>query len=284
MTKSVLCSIIKTKEYKENTNGTFSRKKIDREDFFSVVGEKQAWLIGFIAADGSIGKRNQVNFSQSGDEGLQLVKIVKSMLGVHGQIYEYKPKKGRVSYSISFTSDIICADLSRYEIVPRKSLTYKFPSTLDVSVYPHFIRGYIDGDGCVGIYGINRSPYLLVSWCGSSDFIEECSERVPFNFSSKTNFKRSPGVSEIRYYGRKAVDVGRWIWQARNLPETKKIKIYKEFLSDYFPSTKYAVYQRKKEMAYLLLDEGMSPLNISALIGVSFETVYKWRRQREHTD
>jgi hypothetical protein len=42
----------------------------------------------------------------------------------------------------------MCNSLEKIGMTPNKSLTLEFPN-IDESLYSHFIRGYMDGDGCI---------------------------------------------------------------------------------------------------------------------------------------
>lgn len=59
----------------------------------------------------------------------------------------YKNKKGYVSINIGSTK--MANDLIRLGCILRKSLVLKFPSIVSQNLIRHFIRGYMDGDGCI---------------------------------------------------------------------------------------------------------------------------------------
>lgn len=53
---------------------------------------------------------------------------------------------------MSVTNEHLWNTLNNYGCTPRKSLTLKFPDDSifkDKSLIRHFIRGYVDGDGCL---------------------------------------------------------------------------------------------------------------------------------------
>ena len=77
---------------------------------------------------------------------------LKLALGATNPIKDYCIiYKGAKTYASELTiySRKMCQDLFRFGIIPKKSLVLKFPTWLiDHPFVHHFIRGYIDGDGC----------------------------------------------------------------------------------------------------------------------------------------
>lgn len=60
-----------------------------------------------------------------------------------GKVYESKPQ-----YILALCSRHFCHALNELGMIPKKSLLLKFPA-IDKNLYPDFIRGYFDGDGCI---------------------------------------------------------------------------------------------------------------------------------------
>jgi hypothetical protein len=76
-----------------------------------------------------------------------------------------QPPNGNVTYGISMASAEMVEDLcSKYGITPRKTLTYAWPKLASCLVSP-FLRGYVDGDGCVSAYPTPQgNPMLHLSF------------------------------------------------------------------------------------------------------------------------
>ena len=49
-------------------------------------------------------------------------------------------------------------DLSKYSVIPRKSLNTIFPTNINHNMYPHLLRGIIDGDGSIAFYKRKDRP------------------------------------------------------------------------------------------------------------------------------
>lgn len=140
---------------------------------FSRDNERSFYWAGFLAADGCINsKKPQISLKLSNKDIGHLEKFKKD-LGSNATIFTepvFKDEKIIRYYSvIKIHSKQMVSDLQRFNIVPRKSLIYKFPeSVLYNENIKHFIRGIIDGDGWV--YQWNNSSDI--GFCGTKHCVE----------------------------------------------------------------------------------------------------------------
>lgn len=134
------------------------RRQFDLNDnYFSSENEKMAYLLGFLAADGTIDKKNnRIKIGLSSVDKDFLIAIKKE-LDYKGDILDYQTPNGFNVSELTFTSQQIKKDLAKYNIVPNKTFTYTFPENLNKEYWIDFIRGYFDGDGSVSTAG----PYAL---------------------------------------------------------------------------------------------------------------------------
>lgn len=131
-----------------NTPPTYSVN----ENIFKEETEQSFYLAGFIAADGCVMKRKdypatkvlKIGLATKDQKHLEKIKqLLNSTHPIHNEKTHYP------SVSLSIVSKTIFKDLAKFNIVPRKTLIYQFPEWLiDHSLVHHFMRGYIDGDGC----------------------------------------------------------------------------------------------------------------------------------------
>lgn len=83
---------------------------------------------------------------------------------------------GRGCCQINILSKKMVYDLSRYGVVPNKSLSTVFPQDIPIDLYPHLIRGLIDGDGSISYYSRpNRKSHTkAIRLCqGNKKFLED---------------------------------------------------------------------------------------------------------------
>lgn len=132
-------------------------------EFFSRDNEESFYLAGFIAADGCVKDRKGLYGSVRPEMAIGLSKEDKEFLEQLRQIMKaetpirdfiVKNSKRNPEWNDTWKSDLVitsqkmCEDLKRFNIVPRKSLIYTFPEWMKTHpLKHHFIRGYNDGDG-----------------------------------------------------------------------------------------------------------------------------------------
>ena len=147
--------------------------------------EEAAYWIGFLMADGcvSIPGRGSPRVSvllAKKDEG-HLEKLRKFLWSNHPIRTQPVPPsdfcgRPREAVSLHVHSSQIAADLARYGVVPRKTLTAE---AFHLDHCRHFWRGVIDGDGTVGVvtsrYTAKRKCYLYIyiSLVGSKRLVEQ---------------------------------------------------------------------------------------------------------------
>lgn len=151
------------------------------EDYFENINtERKAYFVGLLLADGNVfsgykSKTHPPTISLSlQEQDRYIIDELKKDLRIEKKI----SNDGRGCYQLSFPSKKMAKDLENYSIVPKKSLVTKFPVGIDASLYPHLIRGYMDGNGSVSFYARpNRKSHTkAVRFCsGSYQFLEEMS-------------------------------------------------------------------------------------------------------------
>lgn len=134
-----------------------------RADFFDLWTAESAYVLGFIYADGSLWL-DKVSLYQNEESYLELLR---GLMGVKNEIRSH----GKRCHVLSFNCCHLADRLRKIGIRPRKSFGHMvFPESLPDDLYHHFVRGFFDGDGSVGVYGQWRN--LRVSLYGQKDFIE----------------------------------------------------------------------------------------------------------------
>ena len=122
------------------------------ENFFDVVDtEEKAYILGLLYADGNnYTKTNRIQLSlQECDR--DILDKIKEIMQIETPIGFIKKQNEKCQnmYRLSFANKHLSEVLNGLGMVPNKSLVLEFPEWLDKTLYPHFIRGYFDGDGHV---------------------------------------------------------------------------------------------------------------------------------------
>lgn len=166
------------------------------KDYFEVIdNQEKAYWLGFLYADGCITKfyRNEkvksmsLELSLKSEDKPHLEKFLKA-LDSNSPIQNRKHKIGKTTHTSNravVNCTKMCRDLVDKGCTPQKSLTLVFPTKeqLPTEFLPHFMRGYLDGDGCVFFsetmqYHKHRGKNYLqkkfvVSLVGTQEFLEE---------------------------------------------------------------------------------------------------------------
>ena len=168
--------------------------------------EKAYWL-GLIYADGSVGVygrgKGQLSFCIKAADRC-LLDTFKSDIECTNPVTESVSNKGYSRVMLTITSSKLFADLAAHGVVPNKTFKTCWP-TLHDGLVSHFMRGYFDGDGSVGMR--NKGPaYIHIDVTGYTPFIESYREelinRCATNFVKLYKPKLSNGTSNLKYGGR----------------------------------------------------------------------------------
>lgn len=170
------------------------------EKFFGEDNELSFYLAGFIAADGNIGHKKcclSIGLSEKDKSFLKKVaKLINFKGKLHRQLVFNNKRnsnwKDTVNYVLKCSSKTIINDLKKFNIVPRKTKIYKMPEWLLIHpLVHHFMRGYFDGDGHVGIRNIKKkigfTKKLRFSICGNLNFIEQYQQILEKKCQLKNN-------------------------------------------------------------------------------------------------
>ena len=139
--------------------------------FSKIDSANKAYWVGFIFADGALRFSNE---SRNYELGIELNRCDEKLLvdfnnelgGVHKITYRHREKYicGHKTKSVSDTACLriyskqIVEDLIKIGVVPNKTNDTIFPVIEDY--FFDFLRGYIDGDGCIHIAEKNFYPQV----------------------------------------------------------------------------------------------------------------------------
>ena len=214
-------------------------------NFFKIWSSKMAYVLGFIAADGSLedapylrGKYLRITSSdleileklkRTMDSGHRFITIKPKTILIRGKQYISKEK-----YMLRVGSHEIYNDLVKLGITPHKSKTIQFPK-VSHGCLSHFVRGYLDGDGCINFY--NKKRRLSVTFTsGSQLFLEQLSKIISSLLDLKTHIAfRNNGAFQLKYSTREAVPFLKFIYSdvTNKLYLERKYKIFSDFLRAY---------------------------------------------------
>lgn len=211
-------NILKRNNIKSRTHRKAQMKYTFNEDYFENIDtEEKAYWLGFIYADGTLIKQqyaNALKIDLSSCDISHLHKL-KQCMDSNVNIPTYKSNGGysnNTEYArFKIVSDKICNDLERHGVYYNKTLILKRPN-IDYKLIKDFIRGYIDGDGCITSYmrkdSIKRTYSLKI--VGTLDMLNFIKEYIEENSSIKINKyyyrKKNSKVASIEVGGNNQVE------------------------------------------------------------------------------
>ena len=197
---------------------------VDHE-FFSEWSEEMAWVLGFWAADGCVivrpNKTPEIQFCQSDYE---IIANIKDVLSSSHKISSCKGNVGNPSYRLRYASQLQYDSLrSIFGCgIIRKSLTLEFPFIPHIYMR-HFIRGYVDGDGCLSIKKTGQ-PEIQIA-VGSEFFARDLQLAVLGLTGIAGRIYKRDNLFLVVYKGLKARCLSWWLYMDAAIFLKRKEKI-----------------------------------------------------------
>ncbi|KKM20459.1 hypothetical protein LCGC14_1645230, partial [marine sediment metagenome] len=185
-----------------------------------------AWLLGYVWSDGSISsKHNSLSFCiQSADK--ELLLHVKHILHAKPSLH-FSRKRNTFALQL-YSAKLFDILSSKYGIKDRKSYrNVPFPH-VPKSYLGHFLRGYVDGDGCV--YNNNNNNIALEIY-GQYRFIKGIQAAVCTELELQRNKVGAlAGCFRITWYSKSDITkLYHFMYPQNNVPclRRKRHKMYK---------------------------------------------------------
>lgn len=213
-----------------------NKSRLNEYIFDSLDCEEKFYWLGFMFADGNIsktGNRIEVRLSL---KDLNHLEKFKKFLNLTTEIrtgicnnYGY--------CHLSVRNKHLWEVLNSYGCTPCKSLTLKFPK-LELFKHKtdilHFIRGYVDGDGCLSTYlnATKTSINTSVSIVGTHEFLTKIKNIFGGKHGtiiSKSSKNYINSAYQLVYGGAIARKFARYLYENAKIYLDRKYKKYNEF-------------------------------------------------------
>ena len=206
-----------------NIENKRAQKSCNINYFDNIDNEEKAYWLGFLFADGAI---TNYKTSYNIELGLKLEdkEHIKKFANVinkkHLIINNYRCR-------CIIGSKHMFNILINYGCTTRKSLTLKFPNInifKNKSYIYDFIRGYIDGDGCLS-YSNKNHTQPLISVLGTEDFLNG----IKKSLNIKNKLHKRDNIYILQISGKTAYDIAKKLYSTAKIYLERKYKKYKEF-------------------------------------------------------
>ena len=240
--------LVRNAGYIPRTNKENSRKYFCNEDYFEIIDtEHKAYWLGFIYADGYISTSNKYNQEKFGMslafKDKYILEELNKDLSSNYPIYDYKTtassyKEGTDYSRLLITSSKLVNDLIRHGVFANKSKILKAPNTIPDNLKHHFIRGYLDGDGCISKCNRKTRIEYSIKILGTECFLNYIKEYIHQNRIATINkyFKRKQDldVLSLEFSGNKQVlNFLHLIYKDATIALNRKYERYKELCTLY---------------------------------------------------
>ena len=232
------------KERNIEITNTHGKVPFNEEFFDNINTEEKAYWLGFLYADGYISSRDfRIGLSVSIKDIEHLEKYGKSLDYSKGMNIvtshqfgskDVHNKNGEIIQMCRtvITNEHMWKSLNSKGCMPNKSLILEFPEESIFSskgLIRHFIRGYVDGDGTLGVYPHSKSnPNLEASLLivGTKPFLEGVQKYLGIDGF----LMQKPNCNELTYrlgYStKKAEKVAEFLYKDSTIYLERKYNIY----------------------------------------------------------
>ena len=181
---------------------TYGKPSFNENVFDNIDTEEKAYWLGFIFADGTISSsplrenaktQYQFELSLSSKDKEHLEKFAK-FINYKKSIYCDETRCRLSVYSKHLWNVLNCNGCT-----PNKSLTLKFPKIELFSnkyLIIHFIRGYVDGDGCL-TYSNKEHTIPSFNVLGTSEFLENIQSYLEINVKLSILHSKSQSITKF---------------------------------------------------------------------------------------
>lgn len=179
--------------------------KLDEKVFDIINTEEKAYWLGFLYADGYVSYNTydiELTLQLSDKHHLEKFKTFLK--------WENNVKTDFYRCRIIFKNKYLHGKLCKLGCFPRKSLILEFPTKNQVPDYllHHFIRGYIDGDGCIYIYKSRYKKYTspALNILGTENFLNSLKNVMNWR-DIKIYKKKNQEARTLNYCGKYVVEM-----------------------------------------------------------------------------
>ena len=203
--------------------------KFDNTIFDNINTSQKAYWLGFLYADGYISngeKTNNIELSLKLSDKDHLEKYKKFLKA------ENKVKTDHFRCRFTISNKYLRDKLVSIGCTNNKSLILKFPNIKifkSPKLIKDFIRGYVDGDGCLCIV---KGIYPQLSILGTKEFLTELQKYLPLDKHNKlklNDYKSSSNTYVLTFNGNTAIKVSEYLYKKSKIKLLRKYLKYKDF-------------------------------------------------------
>lgn len=216
------------------------------ENFFNNIdSEEKAYTLGLFYADGSVNEKKGSSYIMISESDDDILQKIKNIISPERPLlyYNTKNKKHQNRCMLCLPNKKIANKLSELGCCQNKTHKITFPKWLNKNLYNHFIRGYFDGDGHIGIYNKRnaKSKRLQFSICGTKSFLLSVKNIIEQNVP-RTNIilycrhpERNNNIRDLRVMKKFQIYLTlKWMYKDATIFMNRKYNKYREAEEEIF--------------------------------------------------
>lgn len=204
--------------------------RVNEHIFDSIDTEEKAYWLGFMFADGFVLSNDNtigLDLAEKDFTHLEKFRLFLNFIGNLKVTNTNFPNVKRVR--LEFSSKYMKQILISYGCIPKKSLTLNFPNINifnNIELIRHFIRGYVDGDGCLTFQNKDHTiPSIDI--LGTEEFLTELKKYIPIRCKvSKCYNKR---LFHINFTRKRAYQFANYLYNNSTIYLDRKRNKYIEY-------------------------------------------------------
>lgn len=210
----------------------------DEHYFDNIDSQDKAYILGLLWADGynNIDKGSIIVSLQRPDKDLleKINFLTCNERPLRKICLSEKNSTWQDQYMITWQSKHVSKLLDQYGMHKKKTLILEYPQWIDPVLHRHFIRGYLDGDGCISLS--KSGKYASVSMVGTSMFLNAIKDIIKENLDVDVVVQRDirarDPICTLRCGTKDGVSkILEWIYDDASLFLDRKYQKYQQFLN-----------------------------------------------------
>ena len=204
----------------------------NRDRLKEIKTEEDAYILGFILADGYINKPHGMLRIKIQERDIDILEKICDYFDMDYSFikYEYHSITGNKQYYLSIYDKNIILTLESYGIYQNKSQSEIPYTLLDENLIRHYIRGIWDGDGF-----IDKNGYA-VGICGSEPVLTYIYNQLkkslnlyPHKKSVMVRYDESSHIYRLAFSKKNAPIIIRYLYENSNIYLNRKYALYNKF-------------------------------------------------------
>lgn len=203
------------RDYSKTRYNRINKTAINLNFFKEIDTEEKAYFLGIMFSDGSISHNQFYLKLKDSDVIYKFKKALKCDYHIKHNEFPYD------NYVLEISCQEMCKDLIKLGCTPNKTRTIQFPD-IPTDMYRHFIRGFMDGDGCIRV-GKTLGKCMFDITSASYQFILQLKEILISYTSHIGIIKESKyDVWHLRCAGKQVKFLLNWLYENSNVYMQRK--------------------------------------------------------------